>query len=185
MDPIETLRHEHQAVRTALALLSLLRLRLTEPGRLDIAADADALLEFFKVFVDKCHHGKEERLLFPLLEKLGMGKEVGPIGVMLHEHEQGRAAIRGMTSALERYKEGDPKAAADFSVHAYAYADMLDRHIDKENNVLFVLAERHLSVNQLEGLERDFVQLENDEIGRGRHEAFQALLANLAKTYTA
>ena len=45
----------------------------------------DQLFEFFGVFVDRCHHGKEEALLFPALEAVGIGNNGGPIGVMLRE----------------------------------------------------------------------------------------------------
>jgi hypothetical protein len=37
------------------------------------------LLEFFTVFVDKCHHGKEEELLFPAMEQAG-GKGLPQLG---------------------------------------------------------------------------------------------------------
>ena len=50
----------------------------------------EPIVEFFRVFADKCHHGKEEDLLFPEMEKAGVPKEMGPIGVMLAEHQQGR-----------------------------------------------------------------------------------------------
>ena len=41
-------------------------------GKLGDPQHVDHLLEFFTVFVDKCHHGKEEELLFPALEQIGV-----------------------------------------------------------------------------------------------------------------
>jgi hemerythrin-like domain-containing protein len=35
-------------------------------------------MEFLTVFVDKCHHGKEEEFLFPALEAAGIAREGGP-----------------------------------------------------------------------------------------------------------
>ena len=66
----------------------------------------DGILEFLRVFVDKCHHGKEEDLLFPALIAGGVPKE-GPIAVMLHEHEMGRRYVKAMSEAYATYLVAD------------------------------------------------------------------------------
>jgi hemerythrin-like domain-containing protein len=43
--------------------------------------------------VHQWHHGKEEEILFPLLEKKGIPADGGPLGVMLMEHGRARALI--------------------------------------------------------------------------------------------
>jgi len=182
MNPITELQHEHEAVRTAIAILSVMADTAKIEGRLDIDA-VDDLLEFLRVFVDRCHHGKEEKLLFPALEEVGIGRNGGPIGVMLAEHLLGRQAIAGMGSALMAYWEGDTDAPERFAAHANAYHELLGRHIDKENNVLFVLAERHLPASLLAVLAEEFAALEREEIGVGRHEAFHQRLDALAARY--
>jgi hypothetical protein len=57
---------------------------------------------FFRNFADRCHHSKEEDELFPKMVEHGIPKEGGPIGVMLMEHDQGRAFVRGMSEAAEQ-----------------------------------------------------------------------------------
>ena len=182
MNPITELKHEHEAVRIALAILSVMADTATSEARLDDEA-AYELLEFLRIFVDRCHHSKEEKLLFPALEEVGIGRDGGPIGVMLAEHRLGREAIAGMGAALMAYREGDSAAALVFAAHAAAYIELLDRHIDKENNILFVLAERHLPGDVLANLAEDFARLESEEIGAGRHEAFHLSLDTLAAKY--
>jgi hemerythrin-like domain-containing protein len=88
MGPIEELKMEHQAVKMTLRVLETLCRRMEQPGEAVEEIHLDQLLEFFSVFVDKCHHGKEEELLFPALEAVGIGREGGPIGHMLEEHER-------------------------------------------------------------------------------------------------
>jgi len=51
------------------------------------------LITFCRVFIDRCHHGKEELCLFPCLEKRGMSRDDGPIAVMLQEHVWGRGLV--------------------------------------------------------------------------------------------
>lgn len=183
MNPITQLKNEHEAVRTAMAILEKLTIALEHSASVDTSEDIDSLLEFLQVFVDRCHHTKEEQMLFPALEEVGIGRDGGPIGVMLAEHRQGREAIQGMAAVLHRCRQGESGAAAHFALHARAYGELLDRHIDKENNVLFVLAERHLSPKQLTMLESGFDRLEEEEIGTGKHDAFHRMLDDLAARY--
>ncbi|MEM3061405.1 MAG: hemerythrin domain-containing protein, partial [Candidatus Bathyarchaeia archaeon] len=68
-----------------------------EPGHLE------QVLEFIKFFADKCHHGKEEDLLFPAMEEAGIPKGGGPIGMMLTEHAMGRGYVKAMSKAAEEY----------------------------------------------------------------------------------
>jgi len=183
MDPISELKSEHEAVLVTLNVLQSIATTIGDTGRIDQPEDIEQLLEFFRVFVDTCHHGKEEEYLFPLLEQLGVSRNGGPIGVMLREHEQGRGQVRAMRSALQSYRGGDPSAAGEFASHAAAYIELLRRHIDKENNVLFPIAESRLSTVRRMSLEEAFEKLEQERIGAGRHEASHRLIEELGKRY--
>ena len=183
MDPIQDLTEEHEAVRMTLRVLEIISTDIDRSGKIANGDHIDGLLEFFGVFVDKCHHGKEEKLLFPALEEVGVGKEGGPIGVMLDEHRQGRKLVKAMTAAMTRYRQGGVAAAAQFSDAAKVYIDLLNRHIEKENNVLFAIAGRHLSKDTLSELKNGFGRIETEEIGIGRHAEFHRMLENLEKVY--
>ncbi|MDZ7582193.1 MAG: hemerythrin domain-containing protein [Deltaproteobacteria bacterium] len=183
MDPIKDLTAEHEAVRLTLRVLEEISTAIDRSGKIADGDHIDSLLEFFGVFVDKCHHGKEEKLLFPALEEVGVGNEGGPIGVMLAEHRQGRELVGAMRSAMTQYRQGEAAAAARFSKAAKAYIDLLNRHIEKENNVLFSIADQHLSKDKLSELKKGFDRLETEEIGIGRHAEFHRMLENLEKVY--
>src|SRR5262245_12172829 len=92
------LRTEHEAIVRMLDLAGVLAHRLTngEPVSPQVL---NGILEFFTVFNDACHDGKEEGLLFPLLERKGIAVNGGPLGVMLHEHEEGRDLVKRMQKA--------------------------------------------------------------------------------------
>lgn len=175
----EILRHEHEAILRMLditeATASALATQQTlEPQRLD------DLLEFFRTFADRCHHGKEEDLLFPMLESKGMPREMGPIGVMLHEHEQGRALIRAMAEAAEEYKRGASDAGVRWAQAARGYCQLLRQHIEKENNILFVMAENLLSAEEQARLATEFDRVETEKIGAGTHERLHQMMDRLA-----
>jgi len=143
----------------------------------------ERIVEFFRVFADKCHHGKEEDLLFPAMEKAGVPKERGPIGVMLAEHQQGRGYVRGMAEDIDRQKKGDPKALVDFAQNAQNYVALLTQYIKKEDNVLFPMGEKVLSKETQQDLVEGFEKIEVERIGEGTHEEFHKLLRHLEKIY--
>jgi hemerythrin-like domain-containing protein len=134
------LRAEHDHILEVAAALATL-VDATEAGRWDVDGFADCVT-FVRLFADACHHGKEEDLLFPALEDLGMPHDQGPIAVMLAEHQQGRAYARHMAAALDGARAGDPKARATLRNAAMGYVNLIRAHIAKEDNVLFAMADQ-------------------------------------------
>jgi len=183
MQPIKDLKMEHDAVQMTLRILDKICQRIEKSGEIIDLQHLDQLLEFFKVFVDKCHHGKEEELLFPALENVGVSRQGGPIGVLLHEHRQGRAHVQAMYAALSQYTKGNRKAAAEFVITARRYINLLEQHIDKENDVLFPLAEKHLSEQTQAKLWDGFELIETQKIGAGKHDEFHKMLDKLESVY--
>lgn len=183
MNPIEELKTEHRAVEDSLRILEGICARIEKDGKIPEPAHIDRLLEFFAVFVDTCHHGKEEALLFPALEARGVPREHGPIGVMLSEHVSGRQHIQGMRRALAAFKEGRHAAATEFIHSARRYIELLRGHILKEDTVLFQIAEQRLPEETLRELAEGFKRIEEEKVGSGRHEAFHRMLAELGDQY--
>ena len=183
MKAIQELRMEHDAVRLTLKVLDRICQEIELSGKLGKAQHVDHLLEFFTVFVDKCHHGKEEELLFPALEQIGVNRDNGPIGVMLREHQLGRESVQKMKAAFSQFKTGSVSAAVDFTRNARDYISLLDQHIEKENNVLFPLAEKQLSEAKLAELLKGFEKIEADKIGVGKHEEFHKMIDQLESAY--
>jgi len=136
-------------------------------------------VDFLRHFADQCHHHKEEKVLFPLLAEKGVPVEGGPVGVMLHEHEQGRRYIRIMDEAIQRYQAGDAAALKDLATAARGYIDLLRVHIQKEDNVLFQMANRLLSPEEQRDLVKTFDQVETEVIGPGTHERYHQMLDSL------
>jgi hemerythrin-like domain-containing protein len=183
MKPMDELKTEHEAVRLTLRILEKICLKMEQSKESVNTEHVDQLLEFFSVFVDKCHHGKEEELLFPALEQIGVKREGGPIGVMLNEHKQGREYVRKMKEAFSEYKLGKPEAAVHFTREARGYIALLDQHIVKENSVLFPLAEKQLSDAKQTELSSGFEMIEVERIGIGRHEEFHKMLDHAKSVY--
>lgn len=179
MKPTELLRQEHRVIERMLDCLQETADR-AEAGKGFDSAAAEQMLEFFREFADRCHHGKEEGHLFPAMEAKGFPREGGPTGVMIYEHEQGRTLIRRMADALRAHSAGDASAQAAFTQAARAYCNLLRNHIDKEDQVLFVMADRAFSEEDQARLAAAFEKVETEEIGAGVHEKYHRLADELA-----
>ena len=183
MNAIEELVEEHEAVKTTLKILERICDEIARTGSISRPNHVEQLLNFFKVFVDQCHHGKEEELLFPALEEVGVSREGGPIGVMLAEHQKGRDLVKKMEAALSRFTDGNAGAASQLKENADEYITLLNYHIEKENNVLFPMAGKNISKDKLSELKNGFDKIESDRIGVGKHEAFHMMIDELKAAY--
>lgn len=175
---IQDLVTEHKAILIALSILE----RMKEKAEKDKKADFNEiteLIEFLKEFADKCHHGKEEGLLFPALEKAGIRNEGGPIGVMLAEHEKGRKFIKAMQTGIN----AGPAGIRDFVGAASEYINLLRVHIMKENTVLFPQIEIKLTQQEQNELLENFENHEEKVIGQGRHEELHSMLEKFSRKY--
>lgn len=186
MRPTELLKEEHHGVKLALRILDRLGDRLAgSPGTGDetYATDLAKLLDFFRVFVDKCHHAKEEEVLFPALLAAGLPRDGGPVQVMLAEHATGRKLVSDMYAALANYRSGAPGAIDAFTLAADGYAQLLTDHIAKEDNVLYPIADARLSEEVQAGMIEAFESIETERIGLGTHEQFHAMLKEFKSAY--
>ncbi len=183
MHPVEELTAEHRAVESSLRILAEIANRTEREKGIPQPGHLKELVEFFTVFVDKCHHGKEETFLFPALETKGVGREEGPIGVMLAEHVAGRAFVADIRRAVERFEDGRGEGSRELVAAARGYIDLLAKHIYKEDNVLFPMAREKLADEDVDRLTQGFARIEREEVGEGRHEAFHDLLERLSATY--
>ena len=137
--PTTLLRQEHELILEVAGALAGMLAADDRPLNHDTVTHC---ITFFRLFADACHHGKEEDLLFPALAAHGLPQEGGPVAVMLQEHEEGRALVRAMATSLEGARESGSGAAEDLANAAAEFIELITAHIDKENNILFNIADQ-------------------------------------------
>lgn len=182
MRPTEQLKEEHQAIKLALQILDGICRKLESDEEVD-PKHLEQMLEFIRIFADRCHHGKEEDKLFPAMEEAGVPRSGGPIGVMLLEHDLGRNYVRAMEQAIVRYKASDRGAGSEIVENARNYIALLTQHIEKEDNILYPIADQRLSKEKEEELLEEFEIVEQERVGIGKHEEFHKLLEALKRIY--
>jgi hemerythrin-like domain-containing protein len=175
--PTQVLRAEHELILEALDALEK-KVAAIQAGSAADPVYFEKAVTFLREFADKCHHGKEEHLLFKRMTERGFPAQSGPIAVMLSEHEAGRAYIRGIADGAAKLRT-DPAAADQIAQSARGYIDLLRAHIGKENNVLFPMADRALAPDDQAHLATEFERFEAEETGAGVHEAMLKTLGEL------
>jgi hemerythrin-like domain-containing protein len=179
MKPTDILSDEHRVIEQVLACLERIAADCQAAGRLD-GISAEQAVDFFRNFADRCHHGKEEAHLFPAMEAKGFPRDGGPTGVMLHEHDQGRAYVRGMAQAIVGAAAGQREAIARFVENARDYIALLAEHIQKEDHCLFAMADQAFTSDDQARLLDVFHRVEHEEMGAGAHEKYVTLADELA-----
>jgi hemerythrin-like domain-containing protein len=172
METVETLRTEHAAVLYVLDQMERAADAAADgrPVPKDVFDDVD---EFFRVFVDRCHHGKEETVLFARLAGTGLPAQLEA------GHAAGRRLAQAYAAAVASYVPGDRSAGAALRRAAAEYAAHLRAHIARENAELLPLVDRRLAAEDA-ALAEEFERIETERIGAGTHERLHGMIGTLA-----
>lgn len=144
---------EHQLILRMIALVEKNTVLLEQGKFRNWQFYLDAV-DFIRNYADRFHHAKEEDVLFVALIKNGMPEKQSPIEAMHMEHDQGRAHVRAIEEAAQKALDGEPGQSAIIAENAKGYAALLRGHIEKEDDILYPLAERILP-EEMRGAMRD------------------------------
>lgn len=147
----ELLKEEHKNILKFIDSAEKNLCRILEGAKPDTALLRE-YISFVRNYADKYHHGKEEEILFAVMtDNLGALAEKLIKNGMLVEHDLGRYHMGELEAALKRYDEGARvEDVLAIVTHLSAYADLLKRHIAKEDEVVYSFAERMLKEELIE-----------------------------------
>lgn len=176
------LRSEHDNILAMIACLCAACKAADEVDGFD-AETFNEGLDFIRNYADAWHHAKEEDLLFPALEVFGMPRGGGPIGVMLSEHDLGRTYVGQIAKNLEAAISGDKTAQQTVQRFTLAYADLLTQHIQKENNILFNMADQVLPPEEQERLQEEYETVAPASASAKPVEYYEGIVAKLCQRW--
>ena len=155
----QVMTDEHQLILRMIELVEI-NTGLMEQGQFrnwQFFLDA---VDFIRNYADRFHHAKEEDVLFIALIKNGMPEKQSPIEAMHMEHDQGRAFVRAVEVAAEKALGGETGQIPVIAENAKGYAELLRGHIEKEDNILYPLAERVLPEEVRAGMQQAYADAE-------------------------
>jgi len=140
----------------------------------------DKAIDFIHLFIDKFHHGKEEEILFKLIDENGCSNENDLIKILSKEHNLGRHYIAKFEAAVIRFSQGDESARADIIENGRNLSVLLSHHIHKENTILYELVNQTLSEADQQYLLSAFEKMK-EESGISAYEKYLDMVEELEK----
>ncbi|MFQ5981366.1 MAG: hemerythrin domain-containing protein [Candidatus Heimdallarchaeota archaeon] len=186
MKATQELMDEHEQVLSILDVLDkLCKTFVTETN--ENIEDLEKIVDFLSSWKQVCHHKKEEDLLFVALKEAGTITLqdatglliINTIAEMIKEHEQSQILIRNMQDALAEYKAGKLSMISQFIDDSKAYIHLQRNHIRKEDQVLYPMAQAHLTSQKLAELAIEFDRLEKEGMGHESHDELYRIVDRL------
>jgi len=185
MNCVKVMVQEHENILRMLKVVRKACYGLLKGGEINYD-DFYSMIGFIRKYADAHHHGKEEKFLFKEMQ-LNLGK-IGENLIthgMLVEHDYGRLYMNDLTDALQRVKDGDEESKLDVISNGVGYANLLTRHINKENDAVYKYGETNLSKEIMEEVNNKTEEFEKEAEKLGIQKYYMESLANLEKKYLA
>lgn len=138
MKPIGPLMIEHRLIERMVRLLD------GALQTMQTAAEANTGLirtgvDFFRIYADRTHHGKEEDILFAgLRDKALSDEEAEMMQQLIREHIWARQAVGKLAAANDRYVKGDVAALHTMTYELGKIVQFYPAHIQKEDKHFFI-----------------------------------------------
>jgi hemerythrin-like domain-containing protein len=175
--PVGPLMQEH---RTIEKMIEYFR---REIGALENGEDMDTdfifrAIDLMRTFADRCHHGKEEDILFKELEKKNISEEHERIIRGLKEdHVRGRQLIGDLEEARRRNLSGEAESVSDAAEIMKELCDIYPRHIKTEDKDFFLPCMEYFEREELDKMLEDFEDKEKMLL----HEKYNGVIKEMEK----
>ena len=174
-----SLRRDHELIEKVIKSMEA-TVQLLSDGKQIPESILLPVIDFTKNFTDVCHHTKEEKSLFPALEQAGLPSNMGPIAMMLMDHQRSREIGTDMEESTKKYLSSgeSTKLISDMRL----YVEHITEHLWKENNKLFMMAEARLQ-NVSEKVDKELNEIETSklkDLGKSR-EHYENLAETLSR----
>jgi hemerythrin-like domain-containing protein len=160
-NPTKVLEDEHVVI---LKVIDFIRKNVEQLRKGDqLSTDSmNQIVDFMRSYADRCHHGKEEAILFPFLIERGVPPEGCPIGALTHEHEAGRKFVGAVAENIPMYQNGDEEARSKLIEALDHILNLYPNHIWKEDFLVFPMTHKVCSEEDLDLLYNRFVAADNN-----------------------
>ena len=138
MLPIGPLMIEHRLIEKMIKVMKsqLDRFQAGDPVSSPLIEN---ITDFIRAYADRCHHGKEEDILFRELNKKAISSEHRrSIEQLLEEHTKGRKLTKTLVEANQKYKQGDQKVLPAIADCLHSLVTFYPKHIEKEDKHFFL-----------------------------------------------
>jgi hemerythrin-like domain-containing protein len=164
MLPIAPLMIEHRLIDRMIAVIRKEIERIEGGGAIDFVF-IDSVIDFIHTYADRCHHGKEEDILFRDLAKKALTtRDREAMEDLIADHRAGRTNAAELVASKERCMRGEQGQAASILEHLRFFVHFYPRHIEKEDQRFFMPImtyfnedEKQAMLNEERAFDRDLI----------------------------
>lgn len=182
MQPIGPLMIEHRLIERLIALMAREMTRIKD----NIAVEPefafvdpvfiDTAVDFIRTYADRCHHGKEEDILFAELAKKDLtAGHRQTLAELIEDHAWARRTTASLVEAKNDYLLEKPGALDDLLLHLEELVMFYPRHIDKEDKRFFIPCMEYFSEAEKTQLLEKMAEFDRQLI----HEKYRSVVAGM------
>lgn len=177
MLPIDALIWEHRSIERMLLPIKKELSKMRQTREVD-SSFVETLVDFIRTYVDGCHHGKEESILFRELAKKKLANEHAEMMKQLvREHVYARGTTRDLEKAKESYVEGNSESLEDVLKSLKDLAELYPKHIEKEDAKFFHPSMEYFTTQEREAMLQEFWEFDRKMI----HKKYEKVLDEMEK----
>jgi hemerythrin-like domain-containing protein len=172
MLPAGPLMIEHRLIERMIRLMEQESENIEKTEKVDVDF-IDTAVDFLRTYADKCHHGKEEDILFArLTRKPMMPEHKRTMDELLEDHVLARQTVRTLVDANQAYRKGDSTAMAEIVRRLKILTDLYPKHIRKEDKGFFVPCMDYFTKEERDAMLNDFFEFDRRMI----HERYKSVV---------
>lgn len=175
MLPIGPLMHEHRLIERMIKLLKKEITAFKRKNTVNVEL-ITRMIDFFRTYADKTHHGKEEDILFKVLKKKRLIPEHQRImAELMIEHMKARALVRQLERAKNKCVTTGKPATKSIIAIMDSIQKLYPNHIEKEDKYFFHPCIKYFSEEELHTMLQKFYEFDRNMI----HEKYTEVVKEL------
>jgi hemerythrin-like domain-containing protein len=156
MLPIGPLMIEHRLIERMIRLMADELRQMEETARTD-PAFIDTAVDFIRTYADRCHHGKEEDILFRDLAMKPLSPEHRKtMEELVAEHVYARGRVKALVEAKEQYVQAKSQALEAIRSLLADLVAFYPAHIAKEDKHFFIRCMSYFTKQEQERMLQEF-----------------------------
>lgn len=179
-EAVSLIKSEHRCLAAVIdAMMHVVR-KTRSAGTIPDFRLLHVMLYYIREFPERRHHPSEDSSLFALLmQRTNEADEI--IRELEAEHDEGEAMLGMLTVALSTWEAGRADGIDGFVNALKHFSEFYWRHMDKEENKVLPIAEKILSEEDWNEIERTFSAHADPLLGKEKGEDFDALLSEIVR----
>lgn len=174
MLPIGPLMIEHRLIERMIRIMDSEAKRIDKEGVLNLVL-IDNAVDFIRTYADRCHHGKEEGILFRELEKKNISSEHRKImDELVEEHKLARELTGLLAEARENTAVENHSRVSGVVEIIKKLVNLYPKHIEKEDKHFFMPVMGYFTESEKQGMLAEGYEFDQKLI----HEKYQAVVEN-------